>query len=94
MQGKLRCTNARLKVRPSLIDMDNEQLEQLMYQQILSILRKEDITAAEAEVCRKYLNDAASRKGVLGGFSSPDNAKTTNWDGIAFDDVRLTVDDG
>jgi len=74
--------------------MDNEQLEQLMYQQILAILSKEDITAAEAEVCRKYLNDASTRKGVIGGFKSPASVRTTDWGGIAFDDVRLTVDDG
>lgn len=67
--------------------MDN--LDDLMHQQVLRLLEKPELTAAEMEVCRKYLNDRGGRGGkhYTEGFK-PD-AIQTDWEGVTFDDVKV-----
>jgi len=67
--------------------MDN--LDDLMHQQVLRLLEKPELTSAELEVCRKYLNDRGGRGGkhYTEGYSSA--PMQTEWDGVAFDDVKV-----
>ena len=63
--------------------------EVLMHGHVMRTLRKDDLTAAEFEVCRKYLNDRASRSGYTTGFVSTPEAKNPKWDTLGFDDVAV-----
>ena len=70
--------------------MDN--LDDLMHQQVLRLLEKPELTAAEMEVCRKYLNHRGGRGGKH--YTEGYKAETlqTAWDDIEFDDVKVTND--
>ena len=67
--------------------MDN--LDDLMHQQVLRLLEKPELTSAELEVCRKYLNDRGGRGGkhYTEGFTS--ELMQTEWDGVTFDEVKV-----
>jgi hypothetical protein len=66
--------------------------DELLFQQVLRKLQQEDLSASEIEVCRKYLNDRAARGGQIHtrGHQVPDEAQSSDWAGIKFEDVRVT----
>lgn len=74
-----------------MIDPDD-----LMYQRVLEKLQQDDITASELEVCRKYLNDRSARGGATftQGFNVPNEAKTSDWSNLEFEDVRVSKREG
>jgi hypothetical protein len=65
--------------------------DELLFQQVLRKLQQEDLTASEIEVCRKYLNDRASRGGSIHtrGHQTPEEATKSDWAGLKFEDVRV-----
>mgnify|MGYP000923634588 CR=1 FL=1 len=66
--------------------------DELLYQQVLKKLQSEDLSASEIEVCRKYLNDRASRGGSIHttGHKAPEEATKSDWAGLQFEEVKVT----
>ena len=66
--------------------------DELLFQHCIRKLQSDDLTASEIEVSRKYLNDRAARGGSITtrGHQPPDDAKSSDWAGIKFEDVRVT----